>query len=53
MTDYAIYWVLGTAALVVTAYVVARAGSWGYFRTKREHFDYIKREIGESNGKEE
>lgn len=51
MIDYALWWVLGTAALAVTAYVVVRAGAMGHFRTKREHFDYVRREIdGGENG---
>lgn len=54
MIEYAAYWIVGTLALAVTAYVVVRAGALGHFRTKREHFDYVKREIGgEDNGKAE
>ena len=49
--EYAAYWIIGTVALAVTAYVVVRAGALGHFRTKREHFDYVKREVGgEENG---
>lgn len=49
--EYAAWWIIGTLALAVTAYVVVRAGALGHFRTKREHFDYVKREVGgEGNG---
>lgn len=48
--DYAAYWFVGTIALAITAYVIVRAGSIGYFRTKYEHFRRIQREIGGSNG---
>lgn len=50
MTDYAIYWVVGTVALAVTAYVIVRIGSVGYFRSKYEHFKRIQREIGGDDG---
>lgn len=53
IAEYVVYWVLATLALAVTAYVVVRAGALGHFRTKREHFDYVRREIeGEYDGKE-
>lgn len=46
---YAAYWVVGTAALALTAFVVVRSGAYGYFRSKREHFDWVRREIGGEN----
>lgn len=48
--DFAAYWLVGTIALAVTAYVVLRVGSIGYFRTKYEHFRRVQREIGGDDG---
>ena len=43
--EYAVWWMFGTVAMAVTAYVVVRAGALGHFRTKREHFNYMMRDI--------
>ncbi|MBZ0170941.1 MAG: hypothetical protein K8E66_01040 [Phycisphaerales bacterium] len=52
MTDYALYWLIGTAALALAAYVIARAGALGYYRTKYDHFKRVQRDIGGDNGEE-
>lgn len=49
---YAFYWLVGTAALAITAYVIVRAGAIGYFRTKYDHFRRIQRDIGGLDGEE-
>lgn len=50
---YAALWLVATAALAITAYVVVRSGALGWFRTKREHFNWVRREIREDEDGEE
>lgn len=49
MTDVVSWVILGAIALVPYSYIIARAASIAFFRSKREHSRLLLKEIDPSN----